>query len=53
MRFILLAWTRWRLQTALDEVRQFQAQFDVGPVYLVSTMQHINFLRARVKALSN
>ena len=53
MKLAQLLWAKWRLSCATEELQEFQARFDVGSLYLVHTMTHINHLRERVKALSN
>lgn len=51
IRRLRIAWLRWCRDTAADELRQFQARFDVGPEYLVGVMRHINSLNSRIAAL--
>lgn len=51
MKLIALAWAKWRLSCATEELQLFQARSDVGPLYLVHTMQHIAHLSARIEAL--
>lgn len=51
MRLVALAWAKWRLSCATEELQMFQARSDVGPTYLVHTMTHINHLKARIEAL--
>ena len=52
MKRILRIWAEWRLNTALDELIEFQSRSDVGPIYLVNTLRHIGALKRRVESLS-
>ena len=49
MNCIAILWHRWRLNAALDELRENQARFDVGPTYLVNTLIHIAHLRGLIR----
>jgi hypothetical protein len=49
MNRIAILWHRWCLNTALDELREFQARFDVDPRYLVNTLMHIAHLRELIR----
>lgn len=51
MKFIRIAWARWRLKCAEEEMSDFQSRFDVCPLYLVNTRVHINSLRAHITSL--
>lgn len=51
IRRIRIAWLRWCRDTAAEELRLFQARCDVGPVYLVNVMRHINHIDSRLAAL--
>ena len=41
MRFIRIAWNRWKLSVAREELHTFQSRFDVQPQYLCNVMRHI------------
>jgi len=45
MNFIRIAWNRWKLSVARDELEAFQSRFDVQPQYLCNVMQHIADLK--------
>jgi hypothetical protein len=51
MKRLQILWLSWKLQTALDELRTFQARFDVGPLYLVNVMRHVAHLEDQIAAL--
>lgn len=51
MKRLQILWAKWRLDSATEELAMFQARSDVGPLYLVNTMQHIGHLTARIEAL--
>lgn len=51
MRFLRIAWNRWKLKVALEEVEDFQGDFEVGPIYLCNVMCHAADVRRVVDRL--
>ena len=51
MNHLRILWAKWRLSCATEESSAFQARSDVGSLYLVNTMQHINHLWAEIQRL--